>query len=126
MTVRKLTISLPDALYAELTAIARRAGKPAQWVTDLVAAELDTRRSVHLIPPIKTPVERAEASIRKVMQSRHRCTVRELKQATASKSASVNDWDKALAALCSAGEVRVAEEDTKAGRKRKVVILQRV
>jgi hypothetical protein len=57
------------------------------------------------------------------MRSRHHCTVRELKQATNSKSISVEDWDKVLKGLCSAGEMRVAEERTAAGRTRRVVIL---
>lgn len=121
--MRKLTISLPDVLYAELAAIAGRARKPAQWITDLVAAELETRRSVYLSLAAKTPVEKAEASIRRVMQSRHRCTVRELKQSTRSIAISAIDWDKALTALCSAMEMRVAEERTKGGQTRRVVTL---
>lgn len=76
-------------------------------------------------PEGETRAARAEAAIRKVMRSRHRATVRELKAATSSKRISVGDWDKALKALCSAGEMRVAEEQGKRGQTRKVVILLR-
>lgn len=61
--------------------------------------------------------------IMRAMRSRHSCTVRELKAATSSRRISVGDWDNALMALCSAGELRVAEEPGARGQTRKVVTL---
>lgn len=50
---------------------------------------------------------RCQASIRRVIRQRGRCTVRELKQATHSARHSGADWDRAFALLMKAGEVRV-------------------
>jgi hypothetical protein len=74
-------------------------------------------------PEGETRAARAEAAIRKVMRSRRRCSVRDLKAATSSKRISVGDWDKALQALCKAGEMRVADEPGNRGQTRRVVTL---
>ena len=59
----------------------------------------------------------------RVMRRHRVCTVRELKQATNATRIGVGDWDKALKALCSAGEMRVTEEPGGHGNVRRVVIL---
>jgi len=61
--------------------------------------------------------------IMRAIQSRDRCTVRELKQATSSRRISVVEWDEALKALCDTGMLRVAEEPGTHGHTRKVVTL---
>lgn len=76
-------------------------------------------------PEGETRAARAEAAIRKVMRDRRRETVRRLKSATHSTKISVSDWDKALASLVKAGEMRVETERTEAGQTRKVVILRK-
>jgi hypothetical protein len=132
-----LRLELPEGISkSRLNIHAWRAGLHLAWLNGHATIEIDDidggirlaeylakMREWYAPPEGETRAARAEAAIRKVMRSRHRCTVRELKQATASKRISVGDWDKALQALCRAGEMRVAEESTPKGHMRKVVIL---
>lgn len=87
------------------------------------SAPVPTQRPERKAETPDARVARAEAGIRKVMRRRLSCTVRELKAATNSRRFGVGDWGNAFAALCKAGELRLGEELTDAGRTRKVVTL---
>jgi hypothetical protein len=86
------------------------------------AEYLGKMREWYAPPEGETRAARAEAAIRKVMKSRRRATIRELKAATNSKKISVTDWDKALAALVKAGEMRVDIAPT--GKKTVILLKQ--
>jgi hypothetical protein len=86
------------------------------------AEYLGKMREWYAPPEGETRAARAEAAIRKVMRSRVRVTVRELKAATNSKKISVSDWDKALAALVKAGEMRI--DIAKTGKKTVILLKQ--
>lgn len=86
------------------------------------AEYLGKMREWYAPPEGETRAARAEAAIRKVMRSRVRVTVRELKAATNSKKISVSDWDKALAALVKSGELRI--DLAKTGKKTVILLKQ--
>ena len=86
------------------------------------AEYLGKMREWYAPPEGETRAARAEAAIRKVMRSRVRVTVRELKAAAKSKKISVSDCDKALAALVKSGEMRI--DMAKTGKKTVILLKQ--
>jgi hypothetical protein len=114
-----LILANPDMSIRELTAVFEGNGikRKKTWISD-------HRSKLGMGGKQKPAADaQAEAAIRKVMRRWGHCTVRELKQATSSKTISIGDWEKALKALCQSGEMRIAEYRTAAGHARRTVIL---
>lgn len=65
-------------------------------------------------PEGETRDARCEAKIRKVMRSKRRMLLRDLKRATNYDRVGVTAWDRCLRALVAAGELRTEDKD---GRK---------
>jgi hypothetical protein len=97
-----------EVLYALLGALIAVDAKPSAALSVVQAVPRATAREI----------------IMRAMRRSGKITVRELKMNTQYKRIAVEDWDKALRALCDAGEVRVAEERTENGRTRRVVLLK--
>lgn len=86
------------------------------------AEYLGQMREWYAPPEGETRSARTEAAIRKIMKARGRITVRELKQATNARRVSAGDWDKALKALGTAGEIRLNVAEN--GRKTVILLKQ--
>jgi hypothetical protein len=78
-------------------------------------------REYYAPPEGETRQARCEQTIRKVMRGRRRLTVRQLRQSTNYRRFGIGLWDKSLASLVRAGEMRIEETDT---GKRIVILLK--
>jgi len=90
------------------------------------AEYLAKMREFYAPPEGETRQARCEASIRKVMRSRRRVGLRDLRRKTNYHRWGLGLWEKALQALVKAGEVRVGESATPQGKGPKTVILLRI
>lgn len=130
-------LQLPDGVSrARLNIHAWRVALHLAWLRDRscivpedveggikVAMFLSKMREYYAPAEGETRAARCEAAIRKIVSSKRRVKVRELKSLTHYKTYGLDTWEKALKALVRHGEVRVAEERQPSGQKAKMVIL---